>query len=211
MGLRLEASGIHKAYNGNAVLGGCSFSFESGVYALMGTNGCGKSTFLRICALIEDPDMGEVNYYSGALLLEKDIKLRRRITLLLADVGVFNLTVLKNASYGLRIRGMDKNELRQRAESALEFAGLIHKKDHSALTLSSGEARRLGIARAVAVEPEVLFLDEPTAYIDRRNSELIEEMISNMKKETVIIATHDEAQARRLAGRVLSIEGGRLA
>src|SRR3990172_11414616 len=101
MSLRLIASSIWKSYNGNHVLKDCSFSFdESGIYVLTGPNGSGKSTFLRLCALLESPDRGEVNYFSGDNPLKKDITLRRRITLVLPKVGVFNTNVFKNAAYG---------------------------------------------------------------------------------------------------------------
>ncbi|TAL25531.1 MAG: ATP-binding cassette domain-containing protein, partial [Nitrospirae bacterium] len=91
MNLKLTASNIRKTYNGNPAVKDCSYSFDSGkIYALMGPNGCGKSTFLRLCALLEEPDAGEVNYFSDKVALKKDMELRRRITLVLPKIGVFN-------------------------------------------------------------------------------------------------------------------------
>src|SRR4030042_5593070 len=160
MGLILTISHVDKSYNGKPILRDCSFPFEkSGTYVLMGSNGCGKSTFLRICALLEEPDAGEVRYFSGTEIVKKDVQLRRRITLLLPRVGVFNTTAFKNVAYGLRIRGMEGTEINEKVDKALEFVGLTHKRNQNALTLSSGEPQRLGIAGALVLEPEILFLD----------------------------------------------------
>ncbi len=212
MNLKLTVSNIYKSYDGKSVLQDCSFSFErSGTYVLMGSNGSGKSTFLRICALLEDHDSGEVNYFSGTHIVKKDIELKRRITLLLPRVGVFNTAVFKNVAYGLSKRGMKKPEIKGKVDKALDFVGLIDKKNQNALVLSSGETQRLGIARAVVIEPEVLFLDEPTASVDQENTEIIEDIILRMKKtekSIVVIATHDMTQAERLADWLLLMKNG---
>jgi len=227
MSLRLALSNINKNYNGKSVLQDCSFSFDKNeIYILMGPNGSGKSTFLRICALLEEPDRGEVNYFSGDTplnpplvrgevkggILKKDIELKRKITLVLPKIGVFNTTVFKNVAYGLKVRGMRSIEVEDKIQKALELVGLTDKKNQNALSLSSGETQRLGIARALVIEPEVLFLDEPTASLDPRSTTIIEETILNIKKEnrlTIIMVTHNIFQAKRLADDVLFMyEGG---
>jgi len=213
MSLRLALSNINKSYNGKSVLQDCSFSFDKNeIYILMGPNGSGKSTFLRICALLEDPDRGEVNFFSGNDIVKKDIELKRKITLVLPKIGVFNATVFKNAAYGLKIRGLKKKEIEEKANMALEFVGLTHKKNQNALTLSSGETQRLGIARAIVIEPEVLFLDEPTASLDPHSTTIIEETINKLREHnrlTIIMVTHNIFQAKRLADQVLFMyEGG---
>jgi len=205
--LRLTASGIRKSYGGIEVLNGCSFDFpDLGVYTLTGPNGCGKSTFLRICAMLEPPDAGEAAYSDGNGVLPHSISLMRRVTLVLPKVGLFNAAVFRNAAYGLRLRGITGREAEDRVNHALELVGLARKRNQNALTLSSGEAQRLGIARALVIEPEVLFLDEPTASVDERNTALIEQIIQSLRREgntIIVMTTHDRDQASRLADREL--------
>jgi tungstate transport system ATP-binding protein len=214
MSLELVVSNISKRYSSEAIFKNCSFTFNSsGIYALMGPNGCGKSTFLRICALLEAPDSGDINFYSEGKPVMKDISLMRRITLLLPKIGVFNTTVYKNVAYGLNIRNLQKNDITSRAENALDFVGLLQKKNQKALTLSTGETKRLGIARALVIKPDIFFLDEPTASVDQKNTEIIEEIIQKLKKEgrsTIVITTHDTAQAERLADKLLFMKNGQI-
>jgi tungstate transport system ATP-binding protein len=213
MGLRLSLSGLWKGYGGKDVLRGCDYGFQGGVYSVMGPNGSGKSTLLRLCALLEPPDRGEIGYFDGSQPVPHGLPLRRSITLVLPRAGIFNTSVLGNVAYGQRIRGLGRKESRRRALKALEAVGLDRKAGHRALHVSSGEAQRLAIARALVVDPKVLFLDEPTASVDEENRAIIEEIILRMKKEggpTVVIATHDRGQAERLSDRILLLKDGRL-
>jgi tungstate transport system ATP-binding protein len=214
MGLSLEVAGISKSYHGQAILRECSFSFDPGrTYALLGPNGSGKSTFLRIAALLEPPDAGQVRYLDQGVLLSPDLLLRRRITLLLPKIGVFNTSVFNNVAYGLKIRGRRASEIEARVNVVLERVGLSHKRRQNGLDLSSGETKRLGIARALVLDPEVFWLDEPTANIDPKNTEIIEQIMLDMKsggKSTIIVVTHDPAQARRLGDHLLVMDNGRI-
>jgi len=212
MDLTLTLSHIWKSYSGKAVLRDISLSFESeGTYVLMGPNGSGKSTLLRICALLESPDRGEVVYRSGDSILEKNMGLRRRITLVLPRVGIFSASVFDNVAYGLKIRGVNGCQRRNKVLQALESVGLDRQRGQHALTLSSGEAQRLGVARAMVMEPQVLFLDEPTASVDPESAKIVEELILTMKRQKkgiVVVATHDRGQADRLADRMLYLDHG---
>jgi tungstate transport system ATP-binding protein len=212
--MKLLINRIRKDYAGRTVLKDCTYSFNGGgTYVLMGPNGCGKSTFLRICSLLERPDDGELEYWDGGKPLIHDISLRRRMTLVLPRTGVFNTTVYHNVAYGLKVRGMEGSRVKDEIKRSLEVVGLANKSGQHALTLSSGETQRLGIARALAIKPEILFLDEPTASVDEENTAIIEQVIQMMKKEgktTVIMTTHDKDQAERLADTLLFITGGRI-
>jgi tungstate transport system ATP-binding protein len=214
MGLSLEVISVSKAYYGQAVLKECSFSFNPGrTYALLGPNGSGKSTFLRIAALLEPPDTGQVRYFDHGVALPHDLHLRRRVTLLLPKIGVFNTSVFNNVAYGLKIRGYPAHEVEARVIAMLERIGLFHKRRQNGLDLSSGETKRLGLARALILEPEVFWLDEPTANIDPKNAEIIEQIMLDMKslgKSTIIVVTHDPAQARRLGNHLLVMEHGKI-
>ena len=214
MGLELDIALVSKAYNGNPVLRDCSFSFTRGLtYALQGPNGSGKSTLLRLLALLETPDTGSVDYLENGAVLPKNLELRRRFTLVLPRPGIFNTTVFNNVAYGLKIRGVKAEEIAARVNGILATVGLAHKKSQRALDLSSGETKRLGLARAMVLNPEVLFLDEPTANIDPLNTEIIENIILKMKAggaATILLITHDPAQAERLGDQLLFLKGGRL-
>ncbi len=212
--MKLIISHITKAYGSKTILSDCSYVFDkTATYVLMGPNGCGKSTLLRICSLLEQPDGGGLLFMDGGKPLLHDIVLRRRMTLVLPRTGVFNTTVSSNVAYGLTLRKMQRHAIEEKVQKALAFVGLEHKGKQHARTLSSGETQRLGLARALVVEPEVLFLDEPTASVDEDNTAIIETIIGNLKKDghtVVIMTTHDRDQAERLADRLLVIERGSL-
>ncbi len=214
MKLHLEISHIYKHYDGRVVLADCTFFFkDSGSYAIMGPNGSGKSTLFRLCALLEHPDKGEINYWADDVIIGKDLQLRRRVTLVLPRIGVFNTSVFKNVAYGLRIRGMEREEIFKKVERSLNFVGLMHKRNQNALTLSSGETQRLGIARAIVIEPEIIFFDEPTAFVDEENKKIVEGIILKIRgdgKSTIVMTTHDRALAERLADQTLLMQNGRL-
>ena len=212
--MRLTIEHVRKGYDGRTVLRDCTYAFGgSAVFVLMGPNGCGKSTLLRICSLIERPDGGELFYSDNGEPLALDMQLRRRMTLVLPRTGVFNTTVFNNAAYGLKVRGSDKATAAERVREVLAFVGLDHKLKQNALTLSSGETQRLGIARALAIGPEILFLDEPTASVDEQNTAIIETIIGSLKRDgrtMVIMTTHDRDQAERLADKLLIMKDGAL-
>jgi len=212
--MKLTVSDITKTYQGKTILKDCSCAFRSrGVYVLMGRNGSGKSTFLRICALLEDPDQGVIVFSDDNGPLLPDEALKKRITLVLPKIGVFNTTAFHNVEYGLKLRGMARDKRERKVREMLDFVGLGHKRNQDARTLSSGETQRLGIARALVIEPEILLLDEPTASLDEENVAVIEAIIRDLKKDgrtTVIMTTHDRDQAERIADVMLVMRNGRI-
>jgi len=213
MAMVLRADNLTMNYGEARVLDGISAEFSPGVTALMGPNGSGKSTLLRLCALIDEPSLGRVRFVDDNVELVKDMGLRRRITMVLPRGGIFNSTVCANAAYGLKLRGLRGAGLREQTHAVLDKVGLLDKIKQSALSLSSGESQRLALARAMAIGPEVLLLDEPTASVDEDNSLIIEGLIAGLKRPggpLVIMATHDRQQAERLSDRVLHLRKGRI-
>ena len=213
MSLTLRLENVTVSYGAGNVLEAVSAECVSGVTALMGHNGSGKSTLLRVCALLEEPMAGSVRFIEEGRELPHDISLRRRVTMVLSKGGIFNSTVCANAAYGLRLRGLSGTELRERTHAILERVGLLPKIKQNALSLSSGETQRLALARAMVIAPDVLLLDEPTASVDEENSEIIEGLISELKKPggpLVIMATHDRQQAERLSDRVITLRKGKI-
>jgi tungstate transport system ATP-binding protein len=214
MSIIFQIENIAKSYNGKPVLANCSFSFDKkGIYVLRGSNGAGKSTLLRICALLEKPDKGKISFYSSHVILAKNIVLQRQISLVLPKVGVFNRSVAANVAYPLKIRHIPQPDVIRRVKQILELVGLYHKKNQPALTLSSGETQRMGMARALVIEPEILFLDEPTASIDDENTLIIENLLKTLKQNgrtTIIMTTHDSGQAHRVGDYVLWLKNGQL-
>jgi len=127
--------------------------------------------------------------------------------------GVLNTTVAENVAFGLKFRGIPRDEIREKVPAALELVGLPHFAERRAVTLSGGEMQRVAIARAMVTEPDVLLLDEPTANLDPVSSELIENLVVRINRElhtTVVMATHDMIQGQRLADHIGVIMGGRI-
>jgi tungstate transport system ATP-binding protein len=214
MSLKLEIARVFKTYNGNLILRDCSFAFGGGrTYVIQGPNGSGKSTLFRMLALLEKPDQGKITYQDNGHIQENNLALRRRFTLVLPRTGIFNATVFQNVAYGLKIRGFNRGEIETKVDEVLTAVGLAHKKWQRALELSSGETKRLGIARAMVINPEILLLDEPTANIDPDNTAIIEDIVLKMKQErqaTILMITHDMAQAERLGDELLFMQDGKI-
>lgn len=205
---------IRKLYSGKTVLKGCSHIFNHGkLHALIGPNGSGKSTLLRICSLIEPPDKGEILFTKNNMQIENSLDLKRKISLVFSKGGLFNTTVLKNAAYGLKIRGVSIKQRTEIAEEILNKVELWNKRRQNAKTLSAGEGQRLAIARALAIDPEIILLDEPTDSLDPTNTAVIEDLILKLikdKNRTVIMATHNMFQAQRLSDSVVFMHEGSL-
>lgn len=214
--LSIEIKDLSKVYNGQSVLRGCNLTFDRGlIHALIGPNGSGKTTLLRLCNLLDVPSNGEVllkNLDSGlnSGSLKNSIELRRRMAMVFHRPSLFNTTVWKNILYGLKVRGINRKESERKGKKALEMVGLWKLKDRNALTLSVGESQRVALARAMVIDPEVLFLDEPTSNLDPGSVVIIEEIIKDMKKSgtTIILVTQNIFQAKRLADKVIFLLDG---
>jgi len=204
--------GVAKTYQQRQVLSIDHLDIQPGeVFAIVGPSGSGKSTLLRMLNFLEPPSQGEIIYKGRRYGPEgeMDIELRRQVTTVFQHPRLLNRSVWANVQYGLRLRG--QRDARATTEAALEQVGLLTLARQRARTLSGGEAQRVALARAIALDPDVLLLDEPTANLDPYNVALIEETIQQINRQrgtTIVLVTHNIFQARRLAQRVaLLLEG----
>ena len=210
---KLQVRNLNFYYGDHKALKNITFDIpELKVTALIGPSGCGKTTLLRCFNRMHDLYPG--NRYEGEILFEgknilaKDIdliKLRSRIGMVFQKPTAFPMSIFDNVAYGLRLKGIrNKTELADRVEKALKDAALWDEvKDRlnqPASGLSGGQQQRLCIARAIAVEPEVLLFDEPTSALDPISTMKIEELIADLRgKLTIIIVTHNMQQAARVS------------
>ncbi len=208
----IRAIDIVKSFNSRFILK-CNLTLSAGlIYVLIGPNGSGKSTLMRILSLIERPDAGTVIYKGQREYINpfSQIEVRRRVVLVSTRPVVFKESLIKNVLYGLHIRGINKGYAIEKAEEALNRVGLYGLRHEYAPGLSSGEKQRLSLARAIAIEPDVLMLDEPTVNLDPENTEIIERVILSMKREDriVLFVTHNLFQAKKIAEYVIFIKDG---
>ncbi|MGE0353734.1 MAG: ABC transporter ATP-binding protein [Gemmatimonadales bacterium] len=216
MSARLEVRGLLVRYPGHTALQVEHLAVEAGeTLAIIGPNGSGKSTLLRVLALLQRPARGElsalgrpVRWRTGALL-----PIRRRMAAVFQAPLLTSASVADNVALGLRFRHVPSAESRRRVEEWLDRFGIRHLARRQAGTLSGGEAQRTSLARAFAVGPDVLFLDEPFAALDppTREALLLDlEAVLREARITTVFVTHDRNEAMTLATRVAVMIGGRL-
>ena len=214
----LEVRDLRKSFLDNKVhvLEGVSFSVEKGeVVSIIGPSGSGKSTLLRCVTQLETPDSGEI-LIDGERLDLKDRKKARKLGL---KVGLvfqnFNLfphfSVLRNITEAQRaVLGRDKGKAEEKAMALLKRMGLESKADSYPCELSGGQQQRVSIARALALEPEILFFDEPTSALDPELTAEILDVIRELAREkmTLVIVTHEMEFAHEVSDRILFMDGG---
>lgn len=212
----IETINLCQSYGGREILKNINLRLEKGeVFALIGPTGAGKTTLLRLLDLIDVPTSGKI-YFNGvdtAQSAKLRLEIRRRMAFVFQKPVVFNLSVYDNIACGLRWRGAGRSKVHQKVSTILEMVGLAAEKNRNARTLSGGEAQRVAIAQAIAVAPEVLLLDEPTANLDPISAGKTEELITGIIKHyatTIIMATHDLSQGQRLADRIGVLMNGEL-
>ncbi len=211
----LEASRLAVELSGRKVLDIPSLRVLPGeVLVVIGPNGSGKTTLLLCLALLLKPVEGTISYLgqpvrNGSAVLQ----LRRRIAVVFQEPLLLNTTVWENVALGLRLRGISGNEAKDRTERWLERFGIASLARRQAKTLSGGEAQRTSLARAFALQPEVLFLDEPFAALDTPTRQALVEDFEKVLAETkvaTVMVTHDRSEALALANRVAVLMGGNI-
>lgn len=182
--------------------------------ALLGPNGAGKSTLLRALALLERPQAGELELFGEPVPAGERgrLALRRRLAMVFQDPLLTDRSVFENVALGLRLRGHTSADLRRRVTHWLERFGLGGLACRHPRSLSGGEARRVSLARAFVLEPELLLLDEPFASLDVQGREVLAlelELILREAKLTTVLVTHDRTESLLLADRALVLLAGR--
>lgn len=219
----LGVEGVDHGYDGTTVFENVSLSVDTGeIVAIIGPSGAGKSTLLRLLALFEQPDGGTIRYGGTDVWTtseDRRLAMRRNVGMVFQQASLFDASARRNAEYGLRVRQPwperirrtvadllgRKNGTAEAATEALDIVGLEAQADQDARSLSGGEAQRVAFARALAYDPEVLLLDEPSSDLDPRNTAVLEEAIAEARDRGigVVVATHDMNQARRIADRTV--------
>ena len=210
---RLAARDFHLYYGAHHALKGVSLSISSNsVTAIIGPSGCGKSTLLRSFNRMNDliagvRTTGEIEV-SGIRVLDRTtdvVELRRRVGMVFQRPNPFPKSIFENVAFGLRMLGMNgRAELAVRIEDSLRRAALwdevSDRLDRSALALSGGQQQRLCIARCLAVEPEVILMDEPASALDPTATARVEELVLDLKSRyTIVVVTHNMQQAARIS------------
>jgi len=212
----LLIQGLKKYIDGRLVLDIERLVMEKAkVYFLAGPNGAGKTTLIRVIVGLTPPDSGRLLFLGQEISSQEkcDPELHRRVSLLSQNPLLFHTTVYSNVAFGLKARGLAKEEIAERVARALDTIGLSGFAKRKAWKLSGGEAQRVALARALVLDADLLILDEPTANVDQKSRKLIENVIQglrNEKKSTLLVATHDFDQARMLSDETFSLYDGRL-
>jgi putative ABC transport system ATP-binding protein len=217
----IHADNLSKVYTTNDVqttaLNNVNFEIEAGQFcAVMGPSGCGKSTMLNILGLLDNPTSGQY-YFMGKDVSNKSERSLAKIRK--GNIGFvfqsFNLidelTVFENVELPLIYLGADKEERKQRSESALERMNMMHRRDHFPQQLSGGQQQRVAIARAVVADAKLLLADEPTGNLDSEHGDQVMDLLAELNEEgtTIVMVTHSPHDAE-YANRTINLFDGHI-
>lgn len=197
----LELNRLCLTEDGVCIIDDITLKVGAGSTAILGPNGAGKSTLLRLMHGLLKASSGSLHWphaLSQGMVFQRPVMLRT--------------TVLANVEYGLKLRGVECKERHQRAMAALASVGLPKLAERPARRLSAGEQQRVALARARALEPQVLFLDEPTSSLDPASTREVERIIHEIAASgtRIVMTTHNLGQAKRIADEVIFLDNGRL-
>ncbi len=210
---------LHKSFNSLQVLNGVDISIERGEsIVVIGQSGCGKTVLIKHVIMLLEPDEGRV-LFDGQNLAELDTReitaVRQRIGMLFQSAALFDsLTVTENVGLGLKeSHRFDNTRISEIVLEKLDMVGLTEAAQKSPAELSGGMRKRVGLARAIAYDPEMLLYDEPTTGLDPITADMINNMIVDLNRQlnvTSIAVTHDMKSAFRIASRIVMLYGGKV-
>ena len=213
----IHVNNLHKSFGKNDVLKGINEHIKKGeVVIVIGPSGSGKSTFLRCLNLLEEPTSGEIVFEGNSITDKKvDInKIREKMGMVFQQFNLFpHKTVLENLTIApIKVKRISKAEAEKKAFELLERVGLTDKAKAYPSSLSGGQKQRIAIARALAMEPDVMLFDEPTSALD---PEMVGEVLSVMKDlakdgMTMVVVTHEMGFAREVGDRILFMDAGNI-
>lgn len=202
----LTIEGLHKNFDAFTALKDISIDIKKNEFVcLLGPSGCGKTTLLRLIAGLEEPTKGRI-FVGG-----KDITClppaKRNFGIVFQSYALFpNLTALQNIEFGLKTRQFPKKQIREKALEALELVDLLHVKDKYPAQMSGGQQQRVSLARAIALSPDFLLLDEPLSALDAKVREKLRHEIRELQVKlgiTTIMVTHDQEEALTMADKIV--------
>jgi len=210
----IEVQNLTKTFNGKTVLNGISFEVKEGeIFGFLGPNGAGKTTTMRIILGLLKPTSGNV-LVLGQNLGENE-ELRNKVGVLLENDGVYDqLSAYENLDYYAQLYGLsDSVERKRRIGELLEFVGLSDRRNDKVGEFSKGMRRKLALARAIAHEPEVLFLDEPSSGLDPEAQIMMRELILQLSAEmgvTIFLNSHDLDEVQRICSKIAILQSGEI-
>lgn len=211
----IHVKNLHKSFGHNEVLKGIDYHIKKGeVVVVIGPSGSGKSTFLRCLNLLETPTKGEI-VFEGNTITDKKVdidKLREKMGMVFQSFNLFpHKKVIDNITLApIKVKKMEQEAAKAKAKDLLDMVGLIEKAETYPSSLSGGQKQRIAIARALAMEPDVMLFDEPTSALD---PEMVGEVLAVMKKlakegMTMVVVTHEMGFAREVGDRIIFMDGG---
>lgn len=208
----IKINQVKKSINNHPILQGVDLTIKKGeIIALVGPSGCGKSTLLRCINRLIEIDSGSIIINNQNIQNIPPIQLRQQVVFVHQESSMLNGTVYDNVAFGLKLKGTINNEI---IHQSLQEAGLPEEfAEKDSLKLSGGEKKRVALARALALRPTILLLDEPSAGVDPKKVQTIEETILHFSKKrqlTVLWVTHDSNQAKRVSNRIANMKEGKI-
>ena len=212
----LELKDLHKSFGNLEVIKGIDLEIDKGdILVIIGPSGSGKSTVLRCMNLLEEPTSGQIIFEGKDILknLRTIDKTREKIGMVFQNFNLFpNKTILDNITLApMKVKGKTREEAEKKAKELLERVGLLDKVDAYPVQLSGGQQQRIAIARALAMEPDMMLFDEPTSALDPEMVKEVLDVIKELAQEgmTMAIVTHEMGFAKEVADRVIFVDCGK--